>query len=134
MRWLVDLIRAQERRSYVVTGAAGDLLAFAEITRPSQTPASLLGFAPLYHRLRLIGAPDLPATAAIALLTVTLADSGPRSGQPRPTLTTVSARQPNLVQALRQVGFVPQEKRHRLALDLAAQEPETVTPGYALPA
>ena len=133
-RWLVDLLRAQGRRSYVVTGAGGDLLAFAEITRPSRTPASLLGFTPSYHRLRLIGAPDLPATAAIALLTVTLADSGPRSGRPRPTLTTVSARQPTLVQALRQVGFVPQEKRHRLALDLAAQKPETVTPGYALPA
>ena len=134
MRWLVDLIRAQERRSYVVTGAGGDLLAFAEITRPSQTPASLLGFTPSYHRLRLIGAPGLPATAATALLTVTLADSGPRSGQPRPTLTTVSARQPTLVQALQQAGFILQEKRQRLALDLATQKPDTVTPGYALPA
>ena len=64
-RWLVDLLRAQGRRSYVVTGAAGNLLAFAEIARPSQTPASLLGFAPPYHRLRLIGTPDLPATTAI---------------------------------------------------------------------
>ena len=134
MRWLVDLLRAQGRRSYVVTGAAGNLLAFAEITRPSRTPASLLGFAPSYHRLRLIGAPDLPATAAIALLTVTLADSGPRSGRPRPTLTTVSERQPTLVQALQQAGFIPQEKRHRLALDLATQKPDTVTPGYPRPA
>ncbi len=134
MRWLVDLIRAQERRSYVVTGAAGDLLAFAEITRTSRTPAAWLGFAPPYHRLRLIGAPDLPATTAIALLTVTLADSGPRPGHPRPTLTTVSERQPTLVQALRQAGFIPQEKRHRLALDLAAQKSETVTPGYPRPA
>lgn len=130
IRRLVDLIRAQERRSYVVTGAAGDLLAFAEITRPRRTPASFLGFAPPYHRLRLIGAPDLPAPAATALLTMTLADSGPRAGRPRPTLTTVSARQSTLVQALRQVGFVPQEKRHRLALDLAAHQPATVTPDY----
>ena len=133
-RWLVDLLRAQERRSYVVTGAAGDLLAFAEITRPSRTPASLLGFAPPYHRLRLIGTPDLPATTATTLLTMTLANSGPRPGRPRPTLTTVSERQPTLVQALQQAGFIPQEKRHRLALDLATQKPDTVTPGYALPA
>ena len=77
IRRLVDLIRAQERRSYVVTGAAGELLAFAEITQASRTPAALLGLAPRYHRLRLIGTPDLPATAATALLSVTLADSGP---------------------------------------------------------
>ena len=106
MRWLVDLLRAQERRSYVVTGAAGNLLAFAEIARASQTPASLLGFAPPYHRLRLIGTPDLPATTATALLTMTLADSGLRPGRPRPTLTTVSERQPTLVQALQQAGFL----------------------------
>ncbi len=130
MRWLVDSIRAQERRSYVVTGTTGDLLAFAEITQASRTPAALLGLAPRYHRLRLIGIPDLPATAATALLSVTLADAGPRSGRPRPTLTTVSARQPNLVQAVQQIGFVPQEKRHRLALDLATHQPATVTPGY----
>ena len=129
IRRLVDLIRAQERRSYIVTGAAGELLAYAEMTQAGRPPAALLGFTPPYHRLRLISSPDLSASTATALLTVTLAAS-----RPRPTLTTVSASQPNLVQALRQVGFVPQEKRHRLALDLAAQEPETVTPGYALPA
>lgn len=134
VRWLVDLIRAQERRSYVVTGAAGDLLAFAEITRPSHTPASLLGIAPPHHRLRLIGALDLSPTAATALLSVALANSGSRSSGPRPTLTTVSARQPHLVQALRQVGFAPQERRHRLVLDLAAQQSETVTPGSLRPA
>ncbi len=134
IRRLVDLTRAQERRSYVVTGAAGDLLAFAEITRASRTPAALLGLAPRYHRLRFIGAPDLPANAATALLSVTLADSGPRPGRPAPTLTTVSARHPTLVPALRQVGFVAQEKRHRLALDLAAQKPESVMPGYPRPA
>ena len=134
IRRLVDLIRAQERRSYVVTGVAGDLLAFAEITQAIRTPAALLGLAPRYHRLRLIGAPDLPATAATALLSVALANSGPRSGRPRPTLTTVSARHPTLVRALEQVGFIPREKRHRLVLDLAAQQPEIVTPGSLRPA
>ena len=134
IRRLVDLIRAQERRSYVVTGAAGELLAFAEITQASRTPAALLRLAPRYHRLRLIGAPDLPATAATALLSVTLAASRPRPGRPRPTLTTVSARHPTLVQALEQVGFIPREKRHRLALDLTAQKPEAVLQGYPRPA
>ncbi len=131
IRRLVDLIRAQERRSYVVTGAGGGLLAFAEITQASRTPAALLGLAPRYHRLRLIGTPDLPATAATALLSIILADSGPRPGRPRPTLTTVSARHPTLVQALEQVGFIPREKRHRLALDLAVRKPESVLPGYS---
>ncbi len=134
IRRLVDLIRAQERRSYVVTGAAGDLLAFAEITRASRSPAALLRLAPRYHRLRLIGTPDLPATAATALLSVTLAASRPRPGRPRPTLTTVSARHPTLVPALEQVGFIPREKRHRLALDLTAQKPESVLQGYSRPA
>ena len=134
IRRLVDLIRAQERRSYVVTGAAGELLAFAEITQASRTPAALLRLAPRYHRLRLIGAPDLPATAATALLSVTLAASRPRPGRPRPTLTTVSARHPTLVPALERVGFIPREKRHRLALDLAAQQSETATPDYSRPA
>ena len=116
--WLVDLIRAQARRRYVVAGAAGELLAFAEMTHAGLPPAAVLGLTPPYHRLRLIGAPDLAASTATALLTVVLAAAWPRPGQPRPTLTTVSARQPTLVQALRQAGFVTQEKRHRLALDL----------------
>lgn len=118
IRWLVDLVRAQERHSYVVTGAAGELLAYAEMTHAGRPPAAVLGFTPPYHRLRLIGAPDLAASTATALLTVALAAAWPRPGQPRPTLTTVSARQPTLVQALRQAGFVIQEQRHRLALDL----------------
>lgn len=134
IRRLVDLVRAQERRSYVVTGAAGELLALAEITQASRTPAALLRLAPRYHRLRLIGTPELPATAATALLSVTLAASRPRPGRPRPTLTTVSARHPTLVPVLEQVGFIPREKRHRLALDLAAQKPESVMPGYPRPA
>ena len=45
-RRLVDLIRAQERRSYVVTGAGGGLLAFAEITQASRTPGSVAGACP----------------------------------------------------------------------------------------
>ncbi len=121
MRRLVDLLRAQERHSYVITGAAGELLAYAELTQAGRPPAALLGFTPPYHRLRLLGAPHLPASAAAALLTVTLAAS-----RPRPTLTTVSASQPNLVQALQQAGFIPQEKRQRLALDLTARRHQSL--------
>ncbi|MAG37477.1 MAG: hypothetical protein CL878_14675 [Dehalococcoidia bacterium] len=135
MRWLVDRVRAQERRSYVVTGSGGGLLAFAEIVRASQTPAALLGLTPPYHRLRLIGIPDLPPTAADALLAAVLTESGPGPRHPRPILTTVSERQPALVKALQQAGFIAQEQRHRLALNLAARQRETVLrPGSCRPA
>lgn len=123
MRWLSDLFRAQQRRSFVVASAGDTLHASAEISVAGALPGGLPGLVSPYHRLRLLGHPDLPQDAAHALISMALAATGQANGRARPILTTVSNRQPTLLAALQRAQFVLQEHRHRLALDLTTRRP-----------
>ena len=118
LRWLTDRARSQRRQAYVVTDVGQALVAFAEVTCAGSARGGLAGLVSPYHRLRVLGHPQLSEGAAAALVAAALAPLAGIRGPARPILTTVSGRLAPLVAALQEQGFAVQEHRDRLALDL----------------